>query len=734
MLSRSSNHARCLLDRRLPLIRRIDLHASIFPHDTRAWYRTRAIKVGETVRRAQRARSHPLESPALGKPYDVLVLKEARRLAGEPRPTPHVEPEIEQEEVKVDWAQFMLREIGESTLDRTSVSVESLRGAYGRNSKLSEVDYKALRDKLCTSFTIPQLEEYYATRRSEPDTHQHSNSSQWIPGTSPFLDLVDRSETVSSRVIRAQGLKNKHVVTEKILRDCWQLGMESEIGQLDIRLPIHYLSLFMRAKHFSFEELADLNDTSIDVIHTMGFLRVTGKQRSCESVAEMVQDAIDRIKHETLDLPPSKKGMDMSRTLPPEFLSWVADTYGVSFEQGSSQIPERIFYLAENRDQGGKARRILHLAVRKAQLPSVPFSTYMSASEEADIHDVHLKDTATWPDPAKPWFRWELSSTQTKSKSPSEFFFNTSQAALSDELLKFLQQKPSAKAKNKLVPGVKEFVTASVGKCLFMHPPFLKEDRVSASRLGRMSLPRTFIKDVPRAGLLMRSLTPTPTQEAIRIHRIRLVPTAVHTESLPQLELEVASLIDANNGSDAQCVIRSAKAILQESSVDYLLPEATSDIRFTRRVTHELFAAPQESYSLEAVQAGLRNCFLKRDNANSTPLPHSASVTLPSYLLRSADIGRTADDSITADYLYVPVDDAQAGTLAYEYDFQNQRVFFTPTDGGPFDAFKTDKLFLEMGFQTLGQNDTAASTKSPEEEFKSFYTAACALAFELDLV
>ncbi|KAL2822511.1 mitochondrial inner-membrane-bound regulator-domain-containing protein [Aspergillus granulosus] len=734
MLSRSSRHAQNLLERRLPPICRIDIRASIPPHGIHARNRSWATKADERVVRPQPARRVPVGVSTLGKPCEVVVLRE-----GKVPLTGAIDPSDGREsEPKIDGARFMLREIGENSLDHSSVTVESFREAYEPHTKLSDVDYKALRNKLQSSFTVAQLQEYYTSTRPGSDILQQSNSSQWIAGTSLYLEPdATRRETVASRVIRAEGLKNKAVIAEKILRERWQLGIETEIGQLDIRLPIHHLSLFMRAKHFSFEELANLNDASIDVMHTMGFLRVTGKQRSCENVAEMIQDATDRIRHESLDLPGNKKGQNFSRIFSPSFLSWVEETYGVSFEQSSSQIPERLFYLAENKEQAGNARRTLHLAMRKAQSLSVPFSTYMSASEQADVRDVNLEDNASWPDRTKSWFRWELSSTQTKSKSPSEFFFNTSQAALSDELLKFLQQKSLASAKLKSVPSVRESVTASVGKCLFMRPPSLEEKRVSASQLGRMSLPRTFIKDVPRAGPLMRSLIPTPTEEGIRIHRIRLVPAASHTMALPQLELEVASAIEANNGSDDRCVIRNAKAVLQENNVDYLVPEATSDIRFTRRVTHELLDGPQELYSLEAIQAGLRSCFLKNDTARAVPLPLSALVTLPSYLLGSASKDHTLGESITAEYLYLPVNDAQGGTQIYEYGFQNQRLLFSFYDGGPFEAFKTDGLSLEMGLQTFGENDSAAPARSPQEEFKefkAFYTAACALAFELDLV
>jgi hypothetical protein len=185
-----------------------------------------------------------------------------------------------------------------------------------------------------------------------------------------------------------------------------------------------------------------------------------------------------------------------------------------------------------------------------------------------------------------------------------------------------------------------------------------------------------------------------------------------------------------NDSTEDLCVIRSAKAILDETSVDYLIPEAAADIRFTRSATHDLLTGPQEVYSLEGVQTGLRRCFKKNRNVTSAvALPVSTMITLPSYLSRGVDADQSS--TVTAEYLYEPVNDGLGDTVAYEYEYQNQRLVFSSSEGGPFEAPMTNDLFLQM---ELGDNHSAASTKSPQQEFKSFYNAACALSFELNLV
>ncbi|KAL2848630.1 respiratory complex assembly protein Rmp1 [Aspergillus pseudodeflectus] len=755
MLSRSSRHARTLLDCRLRPICRIDaIYASLPPRGIHARHQNTASNSGDDApndterelsndpdlsgrqfsrrkpqthrdRRGYFGRKVGLSVSALGQPGEVIVLgeknKRSRVLFKDDR----------KESVQGDGAQYMLQHIGETSPDNTSVAIESFAEDYKLHTNLSEPDFKALREKLQSSFTYAQMKEYIDAH-PKPGMLQHSSYMRWNPGTSPYFELKSgHGHSVTTRIADTKGLQSlprKFVLAERILRDCWQVGVVDEIGQLDVRLPSHHLSLFLGSTHFSFEDLASMNDASIDVVHTMGLVRVTGKQRSCENVADVIHDATNRIKHVNIGIEldeASAKGIFSSK-----FLSWVSETYKVSFEQSSSSIPQRLFYLLENKGEAKNARRTLHLALNKARSPPVPFSTYMSASEQADVHDVNTETTASWPDRGKPWFRWEIPSTLRKSKSPSEFLFNTSQSAISDELLNFLQRKSSASASYVSVPSVRESVTAAAGKCLFLRKPFLEEKRLSAAQLGQLSFSRTFVKEVPRAGHLMRSLTPRLSEEGTRTHRIRLVPAASHADVLPQLELEVETPAIFNDSSEDPCVICGAKAVLDETSVDYLLPEATADIRFTRSATHDLLTGPQELYSLEGVQTGLRRCFRKnRITTSAVPLPVSTMITLPSYLSRSVDADQSS--TVTAEYLYVPVNDALGDTVTYKYEFQNQRLVFSSSEGGPFEASMTDDLFLQM---ELGDNHSAASTKSLQDEFKSFYSAACALSFELDLV
>ncbi|KAJ0422401.1 mitochondrial inner-membrane-bound regulator-domain-containing protein [Aspergillus carlsbadensis] len=762
MLSRTSGHARTLLDRRLHPICRINticaslprrgIHArhqhtasnsgDNAPEDTERESsndpnlprrRPRRIDLAHRDRRGYFGKKVDLSVSALGQPGEIIVLAEEEKRS-------RVFPKDDQEEgvhgdqeegVHGDGAQYMLKHIGETSVDNTSVAIESFAEDYKPQTNLGETDFRALRGKLQSSFTHAQLKAY-VDAHPKPGMLQHSSYMKWNPGTSPYFELkIGRGYSVATRIADTQGLQSvqrKIFLAERILRDCWQLGVVDEIGQIDVRLPFHHLSLFLGSTHFSFEDLAGMNDASIDVVHTMGLVRVTGKQRSCETVADVIHDATNRIKHANIGIELDEE--KAKGIFSPEFLSWVSKTYRVSFEQSSSSLPQRVFYLLENKAEAKNARRTLHLALNKARSPPVPFSTYMSASEQADVHDVNTETTASWPDRGKPWFRWEIPSALRKSKRPSEFLFDTSKPAISDEILNFLQRKPSASASNVSVPGVRESLTATAGKCLFLHKPFREAKRLSAAQLGQLSYLRTFVKEVPRAGHLMRSLAPRPSEEGTRTHRVRLVPATSHADDLPQLELEVASPIRANNSSEDPCVIRSAKAILDETSVDYLLPEAASDIRFTRSATHDLLTGPREVYSLEGIQAGLRRCFKKNiESTSAVPLPVSATITLPSYLSRGVNADQSS--TVTAEYLYVPVNDALGDTVTYEYEFQNQRLVFSSSEGGPFEASMTDDLFLQM---ELGDNHTADSARSPQDEFKSFYSAACALSFELNMV
>ncbi|KAE8391332.1 mitochondrial inner-membrane-bound regulator-domain-containing protein [Aspergillus alliaceus] len=615
--------------------------------------------------------------------------------------------------------------------------IESFRASYQPRDRLALSDWENLRREIQSSFNLQQLSDYIEQfKKNErvagegrmPDGE--ANTAQWKPGTSAFFETGPFSTVGDAKRVAAspEELRGKYLVTERILRDCWQLGIVGEVGQLDIRLPFHSLSLLLYSEHFSLEELATLHGSKIDVTHSLGLIRITGKQHPCESIREIIYDATNRIREEELELhSPGTKSKGKNRVFTADFLSWVSRTYGVSFDQVTN-TPNKMFYLAENKPIADSARRTLNLAVHDATQPPVPFGTYMPASEPIDIYDFDPGLNVSWFDRQKQWFRWAIPSAQTTVSSFYETpFFTKHETRLSDELLKLLRISRTRISNAE----AHESITAAVGRCLFQRQPF-EDKTISAAQLGKMALPRSFTTDIPRVMPFMHQLSSHILDQEIEPHRVRLVPSVIHANIFPSIELEIAV---THSGFETEYKVQSAKALLSESSVDYLLPECALDLRFTRKLTHDLLGAFDNHGPLEPLQETLRDFFSKAMiYEGDTPLPAFSRISIPNYLLAESGETRDPDGHTTAEYMYLPVRDTR-GMRLHQYDYNNHRLNYSFYESGPFSPHHTTDVFLDMDVADKSKEsppeglDTQVSV---QQRFNSFYNTACSLAFNLD--
>ncbi|KAL2826863.1 mitochondrial inner-membrane-bound regulator-domain-containing protein [Aspergillus cavernicola] len=751
MLSQSSKCARGLLKyQSLPSCRLNTNYASMPPRGVVARHHNTSSKSSDDTppnrpsynrqssnidrpRENMKGEKIPLDMPFLGKPGEVMLVPDRSRRYF---PIPWKQPKTDKSDALPLFLNDVEQEAAGVSDSEVKELLESFRSPYQPRDKLAPNDWEDLRSRLQSSFTYRQLLKYVSRKPTNNQATEiasingHSNTAEWRPGTSLFFETGDISqESVAGRVAVSHELKGKKMLAERILRDYWFMGITDEIGQLDIRLPRHTFALLLGSTHFSFEDLANLHEVKIDVTQSLGLVRVTGKQRLCESVREIIHDTTNRIREEEINLlpPDDARIKTLSRALSPDFLAWVGEKYGVSFEQNLSQLPTRMFYLLENKPDADNARRTLNLALNKAASPPTPFSTYMSASELSEIRDVDPNDTAPWPDRGKSWFRWEKSTAQDTFTGLAGSFFSKDHLRLSGELLKVLREAGPANASFKSFSEPQESITAAFGKSFFLRKPILEENQVSASQLGKMDFPKTFTKEIPRAVYLLRKLTPYAGREAFRSHRIRLVPSAFHANIFPQLELDLAITPGRTNSLGDRCVIRSAKALMAESNIDYLLPEGAVDIRFTRKLTHEVLAGLQKTGSLATIRADLRDCLNKSDTStHDVPLPVFAPITLPAHLLRNVDNTAYPNGTATAEYIYSPVHDVQA-TQVHQYEFRGQQLFYTISESGPLNPHATTDIFLQMDMDSIRPS-------AIEEEFNSMYNAAHALSFELNMV
>ncbi|KAL4911235.1 hypothetical protein BDW74DRAFT_142589 [Aspergillus multicolor] len=684
------------------------------------------------IRRIEKEKHH-LDVPALGEPGEVLLVKarDERRFI----PTPRVHKKADADHLPV-----MLQDlVGEpAQIDRTVVDerIDRVRRSYRPHDRLTLDAWEDIRNGLRHSFTIPQLSAYVSRTLTGKENNPEGNLTlngemrfwAWKPGTSRFLETGKRKqESVAERVTANRHLKQKDFLVERILRDCWELGLVTDVGQLDIQIPAHLLSLLIDSEIFSFEELANLNETTIDVTKSLGLVRVTGKQRACESIREIIHDYTNRIESRELSLLSSDdpEAKTVAQALNNGFLSWVEKMYKVSFERNSSQIPNRLYLLAENKANADDARRMMNLAVNKALLRSVPFSTYQPASYVTGLRTVH----SPWHDP-QPWYRWKIAHDEVRSVRQSGHLFDRHSFGLSDELRKFLWQTP---AKGSASLEVHESITATVGKCIFAHGSFRNNMQINALRLGQMSPARAFVQEYPRATHLLGRLALLDTDPEVRSHRIRLVPSAFHREVFPPLELEFTST------RRGDCHLRSVKAVLMESKVDYLLPESAADLQFTRKHTHDLLTRAQRIPCVDSILDDLRDCFhTSMISNNDAPLPVFRSITLPNNLLRRAGEEIDPDGWTTAEYLYPSVKDIQMTYVSkYSYDDTAARIFYSEYESpeSPQDGTEPTKdLSIELDWGTLGANNAEAlgSGQVSQEKFHAFCLTACGVVTELD--
>ncbi|KAJ5384653.1 hypothetical protein N7517_002564 [Penicillium concentricum] len=682
-----------------------------------------------------------LDVDTLGKPGQILVVPSRRRrmLNRNRNKTPKNESS--------GTISSILDELNEESSSPSDKSVqeriEGVRGSYQLGQTLPAADLKALWSKLASSFTYKQLSDFI----SEYNRNNVIEEKGWTWGSS-------NSKSQDKSLGKTKGFRGKSRAAETIVRDCWQLVAEGESGQLEFRIPAQFISLLLHAEHFSFHELASLHGCGIDVTQSAGLVSLTGKRNDCESVHEIIIDATGRIREDDVGINPYIHGDGAGQVFSPDFLEWVNNTHGVFVEHKAHRPPQKIFYLAENKLGADNARRTLNLALSNTTSPSTPFSTYLPASELASAYSYRPEAHASWFEQQKSWFRWAMSSSQNADAENLETpFFDKHQTRLSDELLKLLRVTTP---KTGLAAGLHESVTAVVGKCLFMQKPSFDDTAISPAQLGRLSLPRAFTNDVPRVSRFIKTLMPIRPKNEAPLYRLRLSPTS-HAGSPPELEIELA--INSNlDGVD----VHSVKAILTTNSVDYLLPENGLDLRFTRTVSQDLLyktsphselpqssfeqllsepSSPQIQAMLQSLKVSLEGSIVGSGASKSpVPLPIFCSITLPCDLVpqsasqiksKNLDESMTeTENSVTVEYMFPPLTDIR-GAIVQKYDFDGRPLDYRYYESGSLLAARTNEVSLGM---EIPQTDSAAENDQSEQldqEFHSFYNAACDMAFKI---
>ncbi|KAI2793376.1 hypothetical protein POX_b03431 [Penicillium oxalicum] len=695
-------------------------------------------------KKAPKSQRLPLDVKSLGKPGEIVVVppKPARNLKQKLREVQNTTTEDAQPVTLTSMLEDLEEEYTPLTSDVIRERIESHREPAGVTGKLTASEWEAVRDHLTSAFTYNQLSEYIEDYDHSNDhgreIHARRTNNGWRPGTSAFLQAYpDQATQITKRVTSSHDLKGKALLAERILRDCWTLSIVEEIGQIDLRLSPSHVTLLLQAEHFSFDEIATLHESSIDVTSSLGLVRITGRQESCESMAEIIHDAIARIREDDIPIDPTSFRTAMNHSLSQRMLEFISTTYGVAFATNDSQVPEKIIYLAENREGAENARRAFDLILREATQPVVPFSTYFSASDTANTYIHNPEDSVSWLNQQKQWFRWAMPSTQsTESQGHSTDLFDNHQTRLSDHLLKRLRQASAPTAASSGGLTVHESVTASVGHCLFSRRQSWENAPLNPVQLGKLSLPRTFSTDIPRVINYLTSLRPITPAVGTQIHKLQLTPSSQDAHVAPTLEVTVLSKLGTTLGSAEDAFeVQNVRAILRSNDIDYLLPENGLDLRFTHKLYHELSSEelicnPDLQDLFNGIKSSLRGTFgfplhgSQPDEA--TTLPTFCHLALPAHMVKSRE-------SVTAEYMFSPIHNIRRAAVQL-YELDDRQLSYSYHETGPILPARVVDVSLSMEIPDAKSDAGATEDQmkvSLESEFHSFYKTACRMAFDI---
>ena len=680
----------------------------------------------------------PIGVDSLGAPGEIVVMPPTKR-----RNEPNPQHQTAQDRDRIGLEAILddvEEEISPLAMSTVHAQIESY---YPSGRQLTSAAWEHIRSNLAASFTAVQLRDYItlARSRNRASGGGEDPTGKWRPGTSPSWHTPTENKS-TDRFPASSSQTQKSLLAERILRSCWQLSIVDEPGQLDLPLATSVINLLLCSKNFSFDQVASLHNSTIDITNALGLVQITGWQNSCESIRDIILDASSRICQIDVGFGLDTTHPGLDQVFNPPFLAWVAETYGVFIEQGPSRLPKRILYLAENKRAADDARRTLYLAISHAKSAPVSFSTYLPASEMATLHRHTSDTTLAWIDRQKQWFRWSMPAVQSAEVAPSQVpFFDNHQTRLSSELLKFLRSTPVFPGlPERTADNTHESVTAAIGRCLFTRKSFVEGTRMNASELGKLSTARTFTADIPRLIPFLDSLTlDKDTSPGSQPHRLRLLPSSTNPTPLPELDVLFTSSSSANLLGSIAVEVQSVKLVFGANHVDYLLPENGLDLRFTRKVYHEILDGEHPNLDdrqslLNSIGESLRGLFTPRRTADGpVPLPLFITLPLPGDALQgtgSRGLGTSAgSNAIEAEYIFPPLRDIQQSAFQ-RYNFGDRQLSCSFYDLSPFLPSQAPELSSDLKILGSGSvHEQDPSLDALDEAFHSFYNASCEMAF-----
>lgn len=720
-------------------------------------------------RRTQRI----LDVDALGQPGKILVLPLSKRrqpkVAHQDRKKSKESSAEKKTSLPVD---SFIQEITPGSGDDYISLLDEIRSSISSGDILSSEEWVKLQVKIERSFTLNQLSNYVAqySHRTPPlspisdestadaEVDASGESETWQPGEF-FEAMTGEGDTATSNVYQAPKSVNsekktkltKEVLAERILRECWQLEVQDAIGKLDIRLPSQVIFMLLSSDQYSLEELAHSHDAKIEPFGSLNLIRVYGTRRACESVQEIVKTYCTGIRTESIDLSFLDTLRADESTLK-EFSEWLAKTYGVYIPDLDRNPIASVSYFAGSEHMFNRARQELELASSILSVKPVSFSSYVPSDATGLLKSISSKrsEVLSLLYRSKSWTRWSIpTSLEDYTKESLPPLFSEHKPTFSSEILQVLRERASRTNPN----DVEERLTAAIGQCLYQSSSGDNATHLSAAQLGDSGMPRLWHGWLPKMLSFIGTLQRFPgTKEGSRHHQFRMLPCNQNDRTLPALEVDLTLSWERNSkgsASLAKVSLNNVRAIVEETSIDYLLPESNYDLRFTRTLTREIFKVSEDGDS-DMLREILLSSLDEPLHQRGKPFPPTCQVPLPGSLLRDIqpngnkyafDSDKLESDTIIGQY-WLPSIRSFSGTMIQSFDFLGEKLNYNHINGGPLGVRKDDQVSLEMlvdrmplSPSTAGRKLSNAESDSAdailEQEFRSFYRTACQLAFAL---
>ncbi|KAK2736150.1 hypothetical protein FQN57_000881 [Myotisia sp. PD_48] len=713
---------------------------------------------------------HLKNAQVLGKPARVVIVnKKPRDIVG-----PYANDGSE--EGNINWRKGPRELLAELRIEAGSHPVEvaknfqRLRELHTLGERLDFVQWESLHASVHDGFTYNQLAQYYRTfnkdRKTCPEDQRSisARSGIWKAGTTPFMDPESSArENATNRIAGFKQQSAKKRLVQKILRECWQLSIKDEVGQLDMRLGSGAISVLLVPDLSPLRTFAESNNVNIDVSRSLNLVRITGSELSCGEVKDQLLAWVSDLQSLDISLEQSIY-MDLDY-IESTFSPWLNEIYNVGCEIHRDTSKLTIYYLPGQERDVQHARRTLYLALMPLEKEVRPV-THFPKSELAQLSLVLSPDSLRFEERPKNWVRWtKISSGAGRSdprcsRRPPASIYSKGPTSPYAKLSNLLFTRPYIGEQNLNPESACEVVTATAGKCLFENKPAFKLARVAFDRLESSTARRAFITDAPNTLSFLNSLDKALPENNPHTFCIQLVPSPNQRYKPPTIELELeASSEDGDLKSLAPLAIKSASVVSSLGHVDMLMPESSLDMRFHRKIYHNIIIGTatglEQPTSLNdgLLHSSLRECINKIQLRlplfrQQSDMPLFFTIQIPAEYFEDkkfsdpnmvTKIPKKTPEYMSAEYYISPPVRSLVDANVTRYAYKNFELHFSSQNLGPYLPMKSTEIKLILGCSRdklrlrngLPWSPGIRPGSSIENNLYPFYIRACQLAFEL---